>query len=642
MGLIDRRTFLRSAALATAAGLSSSVLAAPPTQRLLVKGGVDPAAFADEMASADPDGQSDNGIAIQRTINRLSDEGGGKVVLRPGHYRFARLLVIPSNVVLEGAGRDATRLERISDDDSRSIIIGTYGPVISISPKLETRYLIEDATVEQTHVDLVDSSRAALFKPGGLVAIDGTLGEVPHGKGFWLPNVLGRIKAVDGARIHLTGPVDAPRIRGTYQTRDGNRPGIRRLNTGLKSSIRDSAGRTWPLFVAENAGIRGMTLAQSQSIGWFLPTLAVENCFVEDCRIIARGIGGNPVAHSRFERLEIRHQKYPLEFAYLSHDTLVKDVTFVQLADGESPRSQGIWVNSNEGGKRITFDNITRYGFIDMQSRPEFGIALFDGSVLKNSRIFAPSSQGAVAYRSSIINSTIVASTRAASALIVSDGIVEASTIRGGDKAAVLADSSSRDRGTLIKDTTIGGKDKRRSDFVLKNRNPDFTRVEATSTFFNRADPVIASLAASKTAVKAAKGATTLGLKAKPTFHVGPKSVWSFILAGTLTDAGNDVGIVIRIDGEDILTRPLPDLAGAPFSFEAELRFPKPGGDDGFSWRSSLTGGPAAGADTAKGVGDRNPDRIRTAEIVIVGAAPAAVFTPTDGRITARTIGTRV
>ena len=640
--MIDRRTFLRSAALATAAGLAGPALAAPPTQRLLVKGGVDPAAFADAMASADPDGKSDNGIAIQRTINRLADEGGGKVVLRTGHYRFARLLVIPSNVVLAGAGRDATRLERISADNSRSIIIGTYGPVISISPKLETRYLIDDASVDQTYVDLLDPSYASLFKPGELVAIDGTVAEVPHGEGFWLPNVLGRVKSVDGARINLTGPVDAPRIRGSYKTRNGNRPGIRRLNTGLNSRIRDSAGRTWPLFVAENAGIRGMTLAQSQQIDWFLPTLAVENCFLEDCRIIARGIGGNPVAHSRFERLEIRHQNYPLEFAYLSHDTLVKDVTFVQLADGESSRSQGIWVNSNEGGKRITFDNITRYGFSDMQKPPEFGIALFDGSVLKNSRIFAPASQGALAYRSSIVNTTIVASTRAPSALVISDSIVESSTIRGGSKQAVLADSSSRERGTLIKDTTVGGKDKRRSDFVLKNRNPEFTRVEATSTFFNSADPVIASIAASKTAVKTASGATTLGLKAKPTFHVGPRSVWSFILAGTLTNAGNAAGIVIRVDGEDILTRPLPDLAGAPFSFEAELRFPKPGGDDGFSWSSSLTGGSAANTDVAKGGGDRKPDRIGTAEIAIVGAAPGAVFTPTDGRITARTIGTRV
>ena len=640
--MIDRRTFLRSAALVTAAGLAGPALAAPPTQRLLVKGGVDPAAFADEMASADPDGKSDNGIAIQRTINRLSDEGGGKVVLRSGHYRFARLLVIPSNIMLEGAGRDATRLERISGDDSRSIIIGTYGPVISNSPKLETRYLIEDATIEQTYVDLVDPADAALFKPGELVAIDGTLGEVPHGKGFWLPNVLGRVKSVEGARIHLTGPVDAPRIRGTYQTRDGNRPGIRRLNTGLKSGIRDSAGRTWPLFVAENAGIRGMTLAQSQSIGWFLPTLAVEHCFVEDCRIIGRGIGGNPVAHSRFERLEIRHQKYPLEFAYLSHDTLVKDVTFVQLADGESSRSQGIWVNSNEGGKRITFDNITRYGFSDMQKPPEFGIALFDGSVLKNSRIFAPASQGALAYRSSIINSTIVASAHASSALVVSDSTVETSIIRGGGKQAVLADSSSREVGTLIKDTTVGGKEKRRADFVLKNRNPLFTRVEATATFFNKADPVIASLAASKAAMKAAKGATALGLTAKPSFHVGPQSVWSFILAGTLSGAGDGAEIVIRIDGEDILNRPLPDLEGAPFSFEAELRFPKPGGDDGFSWRSSLTAGSAASADIAKGVGAMKPKRIRTAEVVIVGAAPGAAFTPTDGRVTARTIGTRV
>jgi len=640
--LIDRRTFLRSAALVTAAGFAGPSLAAPPTQRLLVKGGVDPAAFADQMASADPDGRSDNGIAIQRTINRLSDEGGGKVVLRSGHYRFARLLVIPSNVVLEGAGRDATRLERISGDDSRSIIIGTYGPVISISPKLETRYLIEDATIEQTYVDLVDPSNAALFKAGDLVAIDGTVAEVPHGEGFWLPNVLGRVKSVDGARINLTGPVDAPRIRGTYKTRNGNRPGIRRLNTGLNSRIRDSAGRTWPLFVAENAGIRGMTLAQSQSMGWFLPTLAVVNCFLEDCRIIARGIGGNPVAHSRFERLEIRHQKYPLEFAYLSHDTLVKDVTFVQLADGESSRSQGIWVNSNEGAKRITFDNITRYGLSDMQNPPEFGIALFDGSVLKNSRIFAPASQGALAYRSSIINSTIVASPRASSALVMSDSIVEGSTIRGGSKAAVLADSSSKEVGTLIRDTIVGGKDKQRSDFVLKNRNPEFTRVEATSTFFNAADPVIASLATSKATMKAAKGAISLGLEAKPTFQVGPRSVWSFILAGALSSAGDGAEIVIRIDGVDALRRPLPDLAGAGFSFEAELRFPKAGGEDGFSWRTSLAGGAAASPKVAKGAGDVASDQIRTAEIVIVGAAPDAVFTPTDGRITARTIGARV
>jgi len=203
-----------------------------------------------EQFSVAPDGRRDNGVAIQRAINRLSDEGGGTVSLRTGFYRFQKLLVIPSNVILEGVSRDATRLERIDTSNTRTVLIGTYGPVISTSPKLEPRYTIEDALPGQTYVDLVDPADAAVFAAGDMVAIDGTFREVPAGEGFWLPNYLTKLTAVDGRRLHLLAPVDGGRIEGTYVTRDGKRPGIRKLNTIKDSRVVDVTGRRWPMHSA--------------------------------------------------------------------------------------------------------------------------------------------------------------------------------------------------------------------------------------------------------------------------------------------------------------------------------------------------------------------------------------------------------
>ncbi len=637
--MIDRRSLLRSLALVAASGVAARAASpAAPTKRVVV----DPAAFSDDIASGIPDGRSDNGIAIQRAINRVFDEGGGTVSLRAGHYRFARLLVIPSNVVLEGVSRDATRLERISDDNSRSIIIGTYGPVIGRSPRVETRFTIEDCEPAQTYIDLANPADAVGFAAGDMVAIDGAWREVPHGKGFWMPNTLNHVVSVEARRIHLATSVDGERIQGDYLTRDDRRPGIRKLNTGKPSGIKDSAGRAWPLFVAENAGIRRMTLAQSQSIGWFLPTLAVDNCVLEDLRIVGRGIGGNPVAHSRMERLEVRHEDYPIEFAYLSHDTLVKDSTFIQVGDRENKRSHGIWVNSNEGGKRITFDNITRHGMANLSAPPDYAIDLENGSILKNSRIYAPSSKGAVAFRSSIIDSVIVSSLAAHHAVALADGHLSGSTIDGGSDVAVIADSNTEATGSRLRDLTVGGTPKRRSDFILKRKNANFTTVERCDTIFNRANPVLIDLQQPVAArLAAAGGGVATGLSASlGDVVLGVRNVWHVELGGTLTGSGRGT-VVVRFNGIDQIALPFEGIAGQPFRFTAELTHIPGKADRLYTYHASLSHGSEiiARTDRASGV---PASKIRKVDVMLVDVAPDDRFTRDLGRIRVETVGDRV
>ena len=387
-GLVEGEIPINLAANALGTGSVARLLAEKLRERVSV-----------DDFGAIPDGVTDSGPAIAKaTKYLLSEYGGGILEFGRGHYRWssaftapvvAAPLVIPSNVIWEGAGRNATILERLDTTNSRGLVMGTYGPANGQSPRLETKYSLQDAADGDDHVTMQtagDGNTSGLVA-GDLVSIEGATTAIQTG--FYLPNMITRVAARDGDTIYLDDQIDDGGGIGTYILNVDVRPAIRKLNTGLVGSNNTDLydGTLWPAFVATDCGIRRMTIKQNQSIGWSLPNLSCMDAFIEDCNLYCNRFSGNPVAHFRVRNCNIFFARLAYEFAYLSHDIELDNVRFYRVADDAQNATPTLWLNTGEGAKRINLNRIFFSEWSRIANTPGYAVNVESNSRMRNSRI---------------------------------------------------------------------------------------------------------------------------------------------------------------------------------------------------------------------------------------------------------------
>jgi hypothetical protein len=467
-------------------------------------------AVADDTLSGNPSA-TDNRVPIQRALNALMAAGGGTLFV-DGLFAYNDYLVIPSNITILGSNQGSARFRRKNTANSRTIVVGTYGPANSSGPGSETRYDIQDAAIGQPYVTLSSLPSPNPFTVGKIVLIEGAAGTY-GGNGFtpYTPNFMTRVTKVSGTTVYLAHNLDDNYVAVTSGTPPVTvSAGIRAFNVGTPSgldNITTDPVQKWPLFTAENVVIRNMWFDQPTNIGWPNLYLAAYGLVMEDVTCTGGSLAGDPIAYCRFSRITHQFPRAAWEFAYASHDSVITDYIGYRSADTSGGLTVPVvWTNTGEGGKRITFDRFALSDRDDMSFTPTV-LGLSSGSQMRNSSISVP--KGVVGYlqgNSSITNSILRGNTTADYAVsLLSGSTLARNQIYGGATQTVIIDNNGN-----AYDNQVGTPGAMRSqDYIYLRNNVTLSTVLRNRTAANRMDEILRR-GGSETAIAASSGLISL------------------------------------------------------------------------------------------------------------------------------------
>lgn len=306
--------------------------------------------------SATETGTSDT-EEIQSLINYVYNRANRNIEINvTKSSEYSGLVVIPDNMTIIGINGAGWHRDR-SETSGRGIIVGTYGPAISVSPTLETAYLIDNATNEDLSVTLSSPSEVSNFIVGDIVGIqgDGLITVDPGDTALRKPNMVAEVLSILGAVLTLSRSVDDSYSSGS----------IRRLNVGTVPTspgqiavLTDSTGFLWPLLVATNTKIKDMDFSNNENSDFAVLNLSTyKTQFISCTTDGSHPFTGNPVVETVIDGGHSYYGRNAYEFAYYSHDNLISNHNFIRKYDiGVSGINSG-WDNTTEGCKRTKIVN---------------------------------------------------------------------------------------------------------------------------------------------------------------------------------------------------------------------------------------------------------------------------------------------
>jgi hypothetical protein len=280
-------------------------------------------------------------LAFDLAIRDLARRGGGVLRVPAGHYVFRRHVVLRDNVVLEGAGREATILENAWDPrgaergygrESRGMLFlaGLSHPVLlagtGANRQVDEHALVGAIEPGTSHARLSDPRDAALFRPGEVAivinVVRGDVGRIPGG----VPRTgqFNRIVAIDPDDGFLT--FEHP----WRQAMRGAR--IARLGTGRDALLSDRGDQPW--YAAQNVGARRFT-GRSAAGALLQRSLIYGGVFEDFAWAGQKGIVTNALNHCTFRRGEVRSRERALEVKFLSGSTSFEDVSLLYTGTRE-------------------------------------------------------------------------------------------------------------------------------------------------------------------------------------------------------------------------------------------------------------------------------------------------------------------
>lgn len=129
-------------------------------------------------------GTTDDCAAITAAMSALKSARGGTLYFPPGTYNEASCgMFIPNNVVVQGAGIDATVIKAASNPCAINMAMTMTGADSSQWAAQNTTYAIKTPTLGGTTVTMTTAANARNFSAGSIILISGDL----HGTSFWYP-----------------------------------------------------------------------------------------------------------------------------------------------------------------------------------------------------------------------------------------------------------------------------------------------------------------------------------------------------------------------------------------------------------------------------------------------------------------------
>ena len=303
-------------------------------------------------------GTSDS-LAIQRMINFVYNSHLKIDIIVSRSSMYKGLIVIPDNITIRGVGGAGWHRDR-TEVVGRGIVVGTYGPALSSSPRWETKYNVNNLTVANGNlVTLTNIADAANFSVGDLVGIEGDIPirPAPPSDTITKPNLLAEVLEINGAVIKISRNIDD----------DYNNGIIRRFNVGTVSyggiGLEDVTGFPWPGLVSTNTQIIDMHFSNNPNNEWSILNLSTYKTNITNCHFDgSQPFGGNPVVETKISGGSAKYSHAAYEFAYYSHDNVIEYFDFVRKYETGVSKLAAGWDNITEGCKRTT---ITDSSIID-------------------------------------------------------------------------------------------------------------------------------------------------------------------------------------------------------------------------------------------------------------------------------------
>jgi hypothetical protein len=381
------------------------------------------------------DGVTDDTSAINNAINNLKTPG--VLYLPAGTYRITQPLYLKPNMILRGAGAEATRL-RFSGS-------GTAGRCLAIarwdSQQTNAWYnVVGDMTQGSTQIAL---SAVTGLRTGDVVEIEQDNDPAWNLNESWQARLQGQIMQVVAVNATSRVVTVEPPLRIGY--RSDRNPKMRKLVTISKAGIED-------LFVERADAVDGYTIELKYAVNCWVRR--VESAKTYKAHVwIERGFR-NVVRESYFHHAYVYGgggQGYGVGLGRHTSDTLVEDNVFDTLRHSMS-------VGHGANGNVFAYNFSTNRAIDPVYGTPQADISvhgnwvymnLFEGNVVEDADVpdwYFPAGPGNTLFRNRIVN-------RDTAIEVVSDG----QSFVGNELPAgcVTVDASVRD--VLLHGNCVGG-----------------------------------------------------------------------------------------------------------------------------------------------------------------------------------------